>query len=291
MNIIVIALWLIGGLFGQAHAKQQVKPFNDIVLIVNFNHPYYKNIDILNALYADIFGDVIFYGEKQGSRVISVPTRTGYLLHDVIKDACERFPQAKGYLFLQDDCVLHFWNLMHLDQEKIWYAVAFNDGLSQRDKFYSILNPAGQCQGFWWDKWGYDCGFGAAHRAYRQLNSRYVHKIQENVGKDFIPANMCEVFYVPSKFRESFLELNEIFKDVFCEIAVPSMLCCLDSIHHWEKLNMLGGAGVGLGGPDSPALANYPMEVSWVHPIKFSYKENQERMLDIFQKIKQKIIR
>ncbi len=265
------------------------KHFSDIVLIINFNHPYYSNVNFLKELYGPVFKNIIFYGEKEGEEVTKVHTRTGYLLAEVIQDACKKFPHARGYLFLQDDCVLHFWNLLKLDQNKIWYAVKFNDGLTPHHKFYSVLNLNGHCKGFSWDRWNYDCGFRAAWGAYCKLSAHYLKNISRNVGENYIPANMCEVFYVPARFRESFLELNTLFKGVFCEMAVPTILCCLDLIDNWEQLDMLGGAGVGVGTPGSPMLMNYPTHVSWVHPVKFSYPENRQRIFDLFMNMLQNL--
>lgn len=290
----ILSLFLIVFVFKFAHLAANngkdinsiKEKFSKVLLVINFNHPYYSNIEFLKALYSPYFSNIIFYGEKEDDQVIAVPTNTGYLLAPVIQDACVRFPHFKGYLFLQDDCVLHVWNLLNLDHNKIWYAVKWQDGLDSNNKFYSIRNINGYvASGYSWFKWEYPSGLPAARAAHTQLTNKELDLLHRNLGHNNVAGAMCEVFYVPARFRDSFLRLNSIFKNVFCEIAIPTMLCCLDLLENWEHLTMLGGAGVGVGSPGSPMLINYPTNVSWVHPIKFSYKENRERVLNMFRNI------
>lgn len=259
--------------------------FSEVLLIIHFNHPHYGNIDFLKNLYSPIFEHIIFYGEKPDHDVFNVYTHIGFLLSDVVHDVLTRFPHYKGYLFLQDDCVLNIWNYFSLDFNKIWYAVKFNDSNVRNDKFYSIKNFNGQSFGLPWGKWDWQWGFNASMAAFEQLSTEDLHFLNLNVGKNNIPAQMCEVFYIPEHFKESMLRLTSIFKNVFCEIAVPSMLCCLDVIENWEQLDMFGGQGIGYGGINSPALQKYPLQVHWIHPMKFSEQKNRDGIAAIFKQM------
>lgn len=286
-RLFFIMIMLIGQFSHSEDYKSQMRnklkeKFSDVVLIINFNHPYYNNIEFLKELYS-CFDDIVFYGEKESPDVICVPTTTGYILSGVISDVCARFPDKKGYLFLQDDCALHFWNLLQLDLDRIWYAIKFNDGKLTNDKCFSIINMNGQIvSGYPWN-WGRTCCFNNASVAFRSLSNDDQYYLNENLGMNNIPSMMCEVFYVPSRFKNDFLRLNSIFNDVFCEVAVPSMLCSMDLIENWEQLTMLGGEGVGYDGLGGSTLIKYPMEVSWVHPIKFSSQKNRDLMLKIVE--------
>jgi hypothetical protein len=204
-----------------------------------------------------------------------------------VEDALTRFPDCKGYLFLQDDCVLHFWNYLSYDLNKIWFAVKFNDGNQHSNKFFDIRNVNGRSIGLGrgWRHWTGPWGFKVAWSALANFTHQERQHLEANVGQGNIPCIMCEVFYIPNHLRESALRLNQILKNVFCEIEIPTMLCSLDYIHNWEQLNMFGGEGIGNDGIHSPKLTNYPVNVSWVHPVKFSTQENREGIANIFKKM------
>lgn len=261
--------------------------FSNVLLIVNFNHPYYDNISFIRDLYSPAFENIVFYGEKINSEVCNVYTHTGYMLSEVVQDALTRFPECTGYLFLQDDCILHFWNYLLYDLDKIWFAVKFDDGNHQSDRFYGIRNVNGRCLGLagGWGHWLTQWGFNAAWSARASFTQQDISFLQKNIGVDNIPCQMCEVFYIPSRLRDATLRLNICLKNVFCEIAIPTMLCCLDFIENWEKLIMLGGEGIGYGGINSPKLKNYPTHIDWIHPMKLSQKENRDGISQIFKQM------
>lgn len=260
------------------------KKFSNVLLVINFNHPHYNNIEFLRKLYSSAFEHIVFYGEKEHPEVYSLTTSIGFFLSGVIQDAMQRFPDYQGYLFLQDDCVLNFWNYVSYDFEKIWFAVKFNDGNHQNNKFYNIINVsspnAGAGQG--WGHWVLPHGCRAVWNARAHMDNSEINMLHMNVGHNNIPCMMCEVFYIPSRFRESALRLSSILQNVFCEIAVPTMLCCLDSISNWEQLKMLGGEGLGYAGINSPVLRPYPVGVNWIHPLKFSQQHNRDGIAAIF---------
>lgn len=80
------------------------------------------------------------------------------------------------------------------------------------------------------------------------------------------------MFYLPQKFRHNAVRLSKIFKNVFCEIAVPTMLVCLDDIEHWEFLRGHWGFQLQSGSYPAP---EYVEESDWIHPLKFSKEKER----------------
>lgn len=274
-----------GSNLGQNQDNIYKQRFSDVLLVVNFNHPHYANIGFLRDLYSPAFDNIVFYGEREHSDVYNLPTTTGYYLSGVIQDVLNRFPNYRGYLFLQDDCALNFWNYVSYDLEKIWFAVKFNDGKYQNNKFYDIKNVNGSHVGLGggWGHWVLPWGFKAAWAARARMNASDLRFLQINIGQNNIPCMMCEVFYIPHRFKNDALRLSSVLQNVFCEIAIPTMLCCLDSMSNWEQLNMLGGENIGSQGMSSSKLQPYPINVSWIHPIKFSQQHNRDGIMEVFK--------
>ncbi len=249
--------------------------FRNVLLVINFNHPYYDNIEFIKNLYSPIFKNIVFYGERAHPQVHKVNTGLGYFLHEVLEHALTEFPNYDGYLILQDDCILNFWNYLSYDLDKIWLAVRANN---QRNLFFSIRNANGTCTGdqtwIWWPIY-----FEAVWNAHAKFNTQELYFLQKNVGEDNIPGIWCDLFYIPGRFRDATLRLSELLKKVFCEIAIPTMLCSLDLIENWEQLRMDWRWGHNF------TIKNYPRHASWVHPIKFSKKENRDMITQIFNQI------
>lgn len=254
--------------------------FANTLLIINFNFPHYSNIPFLKKLYSPIFKNIVFYGEKDDSEVITVHSREGYLLAEVIHDALTRFPDCKGYIFLQDDCVFNFWNCLHFDLTKIWYTIKYNSSDSRNDIFCAIKNFDGSWQGLAWGAWDWQWCFPAAVKSYKNLTAQEFNVLEKNIGKNNIPHQMCDMFYIPHRFKESVLRLNSVFKDVFSEIGMTTLFCCLDLIENWEHLKMFAGARI-----HQRDMERYSVNFHWVHPVKFSYQANRDMVSKVFNEI------
>jgi hypothetical protein len=259
--------------------------FKDLLLVIHFNHPYYSNIQFLKDLYSPVFKNIVFYGEKPDPNVFDVYSHYGFFLSNVLQDVLTRFPQYKGYLILQDDCILNFWNYLSLDNDKIWFATNFNNlqGISVRNGL-SITQFNKEEQTNWWTQI-----FNGLTRqktiqlAYPHLAPEDQDVLQKNIGKGNVASNLCDFFYIPRRLSGAALRLSQVFKNVFCEAAIPTMLCCLDSIENWEKLNMIwDGARAGY-----LFSADYPKKFHWIHPVKFSNLNNRAIITKIFNEILQ----
>ena len=256
-------------------AAYQAK-FAHTLLVVHFNHPFYGNIEFIKKLYSPILPNIVFYGEKAHPEIHVVETHYGYLFTRVMADAMRRYPQYEGYLFLQDDCIINIWNCYTLDSNKIWYAVRFNADRntvpSPSEKFELALDISQDHIPTDWDWWASNWGVVPAREAIGNLTSTQRVFLEKNAGRNRIVGCVCDMFYVPQRFRNQVISLALNFKDIFCEIAVPTLLCCLDPISNWEQLKMLW----------TFALDPYPAQFTWIHPIKLSQPSNRAQLLRIF---------
>ena len=96
-------------------------PFDGTLLVIHYNFPFYDSIEFLKELYEPVFGkNIVVYGPEEHPGVHAVPTYKGWYFSRVVSDCYKRFPNYEGYVFLQDDCLLHYWNWKKLDTNSFY---------------------------------------------------------------------------------------------------------------------------------------------------------------------------
>jgi len=229
--------------------------FSDVLLVVHYNHPYYQSIPFIKEIYSSIFPNIVFYGEHAHPEVHVVSTYIGYTFSRVVSDVFDRFPGYEGYIFLQDDCLMNFWNYSRLDTDKIWFRCNCSNQFIHAD----INDPS--THGWWFAS---SCGMEQVKPALKQITHEEAAQLEKNHGRNQVVGQMCDMFYIPGKFSEQAGTLSRVFSNVFCEIAIPTLLSCIDDIDNWEVLNSLWA-------PQCETVFNgYSPQYDWVHPLKFS---------------------
>jgi hypothetical protein len=241
--------------------------FSNVLLIINFNHPYYGNIDFLKRLYSPFFPNIVFYGESADPRVTAIPTHIGFFISDVMSDVINKHPGYKGYLFLEDDCILNIWNCWDFDLDKIWLV-----------RITSTCNMVTKQNAHSW-AWSYPHGFEPTKKAFAHLSPKDLEILGHNVGKDNACGASADIFYFPARLKDDVLRLVPHFRPVFIEIAMPTILAALDYKENWQIINILWG-------PDNGSLHNrWPIEYTCIHPLKLSSVANQALIKRVFEKM------
>lgn len=233
--------------------------FKDILLIINFNHPYYSNIEFLREIYSPYFPNIVFYGEETHPEVVHVSHHLGWFVHRTLEDAMRRWPNYRGYICCQDDCLMNFWNFTRLDKDKIWFHQYWTQSLVKSNSSWP-----------WWET---PHGHQAINLAYKKLPKKHLSILENNCGYYHVPYSWGDFFYVPGKYREEFLWLSPRFNkpDVFIEIAVPTLLLSLENFEKMEHLSPYWGGTIS-----SIDLATYDTSFDWIHPIKLSSQANRD---------------
>lgn len=236
--------------------------FQKVLLVIHYNHAHYKSIDFLRKIYSPIFPNIVFYGPTEYPEVNAVFTNKGFLFSRVVAHALKNFPGYQGYIFLQDDCFMNFWNYARLNNEKIWFSTNETNDFHLATLKHPITNWP------WWENT--EVGLKKARKAIQNLEKKEKKRLDKNHGKDHVVAQVCDMFYIPGRFATKTIHLSEIFKDVFCEIAIPTLLSCMEDIHYWERLQYIWT------GDGEAALNLYDPASDWVHPLKFSQESYQQ---------------
>ena len=254
---LVMFLFLFEETHGDNLSTDLQAKFKNVLLVVHYNHPWYESVSFIQELYSKSFPNIVFYGDKHGScdsNIHIVRTCKGAYFTRVMAHVFAKYPQYQGYVFLQDDCLMNFRNYLRFDIEKIWFLA------NTRDQFKrALLNE---------EKADWHFGGGAGNKilriAFPQLLPEELAQYNSNHGEGVAIGEMCDMFYVPGKFAHQLIRLCNIFRDVFCELSVATILSCVENIDHWERLNRLWSLNCDV------AMMHYSPELDWVHPLKFS---------------------
>lgn len=278
MHMNIKRLFLVTIMFFCASNAQDnyEQKFKNVLLIINFNHPYYANIEFIKKLYAPFFKDIIFYGEEPHPMVNQIKTEKGFYVSELMYQVLENYPDHEGYLFLEDDCILNIWNCLSLDLNKIWLLPGFtrSEYVQTYPHFITTHLITGQAT----EAWGWSWRAESTKRAFSKLLPHDLENITYNVGKDCAIASAADMFYFPARYRTQVMRMCLAFKDVFIEVAMPCILACLDKKEQWEKVSIWFEVS------EEYLKKQWPTEQTCVHPIKLSSHMSRQRVLDIFSR-------
>lgn len=280
--------------------------FSDIVLVIVYNYPFYSSVPSLTALYRNAFPTIMFCG-PQKTRNHSVETlhiHKGYYSYTCVSRAMEKHPGYAGYLLINDDVMLNYWNLVGMDREKIWEGPKGT---------ISFLNYSLPSNWYWWNStWG----MKTCQKAYNEIwalrdfsADEWLPRTISNHGDDasskrhdprssvwdvkksidilkqngngifYCYRGRSDVFYIPGKFADAFQTMSYIFykHSSFLEIAVPTICRMLDRAENFEYI-----PGVYLPGkPGEPPVRKaelfwevYDKTLGFIHPFKLNYKHD-----------------
>ncbi len=253
--------------------------FENVLLIVNFNHPFYGNIEFLKKLYAPFFPRMVFYGEQAHPEVTVKHTTIGYHVSDILIDAITKNPDCDGYLFLEDDCILNMWRCEDLALDKIWLLPNFNND-ALNDSYYidfftaNLKSSQHNRYWMWWSIYWH-----SLKNAVARMLPRDVAILAHNVGNDTACGSSADMFYVPARYKDEFLRLADVFRHVFIEIAMPTILASLDYKENWEKVTVLWkSTNVNLE-------QRWPITYTCIHVLKLSSESSRVLVKNVFEKM------
>ncbi len=265
-----------------------------IFLAINFNHPYYENVPILEKFYKPIFPNYIICGpdrDKTGKHpVVKIPQRKseyGFYGYQCVVEAIHRHPGFDGYLYINDDMIVNWWNFLKLDKKRLWFGEQF----AATEGYTMGTDPP-----FWFKR--ADCGrrcaesFESMKKSSRlnRTNTWNIYSKNTN-NKRICVAALSDIFYIPGRFAENFKLIAQEFFDnlVFLEVAAPMTLIMLDDKSTFTTLNgMYLQKKYGWGtwtGNSKRAWAEYNYKLHFLHPYKFTGENRQKNTGEFESKV------
>eukprot|EP00117_Sycon_ciliatum_P041539 scpid42878/ scgid30364/ len=245
-----------------------------VLLIIIFNFPYFDNIPLIKQLYGKAFSKLVFYADVGDSAmgVHQSNVQEGFYQHRTIAQAMHEYPGYDGYMWIADDVMLNYHAVLSvLDASMVWR------GGTDFVPYY--LNSTTAAVPSW--HWTQRFGRLAAYNAYHCLPPKYLRRMKNALGcVNCFVKGVSDVGYVPARFVPDFKFLAYMFREVFFEFAIPSLL----QLASPESNVIDGEKGHYSWGNTSEryrqARAVWNPTMHFIHPMKLSIPEQRQDVLD-----------
>ncbi|XP_041028588.1 probable glycosyltransferase STELLO1 [Juglans microcarpa x Juglans regia] len=243
------------------------KTFGNVVLILYCSGPVERTALEWRLLYGRVFKTVIILS---GQKNPDLAVEEGQLeqLYKHLPKIFERYTSAEGFLFLQDDTILNYWNLVQADKTKLWITNKVSE---------SWTTVSASDNSDWFSK-----------------QADFVKKVVSTMPADFqvsykesitnvqsIGICSSEVFYIPRRFVADFVDLVNLVGslEIHQKVAVPMFFVSMDSPQNFDPVL---DTTIYKGKPptnDSSTL--YSAQVPAVHPWNVSSEQDFIKLIRI----------
>ncbi|KAJ6363421.1 hypothetical protein OIU78_003570 [Salix suchowensis] len=175
-------------------------------------------------LYGRIFKTVIILSSQKNE---DLAVEAGHLnrLYKHLPKIFDRYSSAEGFLFLQDDTILNYWNLLQADKTKLWIT----DKVS---KSWTTVSTDGNTD--WYGK--------QAEMVRKVVGSMPVHfqvNYKEAMKSDRnLVVGSSEIFYIPQHLVTDYVDLVGLVGDldIHQKVAIPMFFMSMDSPQNFDSV-------------------------------------------------------
>ncbi|THU63510.1 hypothetical protein C4D60_Mb01t16560 [Musa balbisiana] len=232
------------------------KHLGNIVLIVYCSAPVDHTALEWRLLYGRIFKTVIILSEQSNS---DLAVEYGQLAeaYKYLPKVFKKFQDAEGFLFLQDDMVLNYWNLLQADKTRLWIT-------NKVPESWVLVSTRGNVS-----EWHLNQG-NLVKKIVDNFPVHFQTSYKESTTDGRLVICSSEIFYVPQRLVTDFVDLVGIVGDlqIHHKIAVPMFFLAMDAL---ENLDSSALATVvyrtNLMANDS-ITSYYTAQVPAVYPLK-----------------------
>ena len=179
--------------------------YDDVLLIVNFNIKGFLDLkDYIINLYNKYFPNIIFIYPsytKESNTIICKESHFGFYSYKCFKKVYNKYPNYKGYLYINDDLFLKSWELLNLDFSIPWLYQ--NIPISEDWYHYSKCLPL--------------------YYLLRK-NSKWKNNLLGFNGYFDVVHGMSDFYYLPNYYASKICDiLDKMYKyRIFLECAIPN---------------------------------------------------------------------
>ena len=278
-----------------------IKPwirFENILLVVTYNNPFYDNIGAIEVLYRPFFPHIVYCGYE------SIPAElntfnvellvfkrhrvSGMFMYQCLALAMEKYrhkdTNIKGYLLTADDALIMLPNIATLPKDQIWY---FN--LSQfwsYDTNTKTTTPDKAIVWYWWLP-----EYAKMRKLLNTLQTsddddirncqKRMEKFTGGVNR-ILGGPLADFFYVPSHFSDAYIKYTALMMEheLFLEIAVPMILYCIQDEKSEPWVNIVNANKIiylGFQPWDHFIHPNRRWNATYLHPVKWSCLKHEDK--------------
>ncbi|KAJ4978894.1 hypothetical protein NE237_009674 [Protea cynaroides] len=244
------------------------KNFGNVVLIMFCNGPVERTALEWRLLYGRIFKTVVILSE-QSNPDLAVEQSQLWQAYKFLPKIFNRFTSAEGFLFLQDDTILNYWNLLQADKTKLWITEKVPES-------WLTVSTIGNDSAWFATQ---------ANMVKKVVSMMPVHfqvsYKESSKGKHSLILCSSEVFYVPRRFVGDFVDLVGLVGDIEIhhKVAVPMFFMAMDSLRNFDSVLSLMIYKTEPQSNNSSSF--YSTEVPAVHPWSVSNEPDFIKLIRI----------
>ncbi|CDP19298.1 unnamed protein product [Coffea canephora] len=198
------------------------KSFGNVVLIMFVSGPVQQTALEWRLLYGRIFKTVVILS-NQADADLAIGQGQLDQLYKYLPKIFARFNSTEGFLFLHDNTILNYWHLVQADRSKLWIAnqvptsrTGIDQNLSWFSKQADMVKKV-----------------VSTMPAHLQVNYKGSNPSEQSLA-------FCgsEVFYVPRRFVQDFIDLVDLVGDldIHHKIAVPVFFMAMDVPQNFDSV-------------------------------------------------------
>ena len=232
--------------------------YQDILLIVNFNIKGFLGLkDYIINLYNKYFPNIIFIYPsytKEPNTIICKESYFGCYSYKCFKKVFNKYPNYKGYLYINDDLFLKVWELLNLDFSIPW----LNQYIPISEDWYHYS----ECLPLFY---------------LLKKNSKWKNNLLGFNGYFDVVYGMSDFYYLPNYYASKICDiLDKMYKyRIFLECAIPNSIGILHA-HKYQIIDIYP-----LWGIEREKAINYlysKYDQITFHPIKLSNEDLRRKL-------------
>lgn len=243
------------------------KTFGNVVLIMHCNGPVERTALEWRLLYGRIFRSVVILSEKKDVDLLVEEVHLDYGYRYLPK-IFDQFSSAEGFLFVQDNTILNYWNLLQADKTKLWITNKVSESWS------SILTNGEDSD--WLSQQA-----RMVQKVVSMMPAHFQVSYKETSENDKnLLICSSEVFYVPQRFISDFVELVNLVGnlEIHQKVAIPMMFVSLDSPQNFDPVL---DTMIYKQNPPANSSTLYSAKVPAVHPWSVSSEQDFIKLIRI----------
>ncbi|KAG7958738.1 hypothetical protein I3843_10G032300 [Carya illinoinensis] len=243
------------------------KTFGNIVLILYCSGPVERTALEWRLLYGRVFKTVIILS---GQKNPDLAVEEGQLeqLYKHLPKIFERYTSAEGFLFLQDDTILNYWNLVQADKTKLWIT-------NKVSKSWTTVSASDNSD--WFSK---QADF--VKKVVSTMPANFQVSYKESItNAQSVRICSSEVFYIPRRFVADFVDLVNLVGSlgIHQKVAVPMFFVSMDSPQNFDPV--LDTMIYKRNAPTNDSSTLYSALVPAVHPWNVSSEQDFIKLIRI----------
>ncbi|EPS64869.1 hypothetical protein M569_09908, partial [Genlisea aurea] len=201
------------------------KSFGNVVVVMFCSGPVERTALEWRLLYGRIFKTVIMLSENKDQDLAVEDAEVDYIYKYLTK-FFDRYNSADGFLFLRDNTVLNYWNLLSADLSKLWITNKVSKS------WYTV--PTTTSDSDWFSK-----QLEMVKKVVATMPAHFQVRYNENA-KDDKGLLLCnsEVFYVPRRLVPDLVDLVNLIGDlqVHHKAAIPMFFLSMDDPRNFDPV-------------------------------------------------------